>query len=138
MARLRNRKGMFYARVRWQIKDGEKEKLVPLRTSSKAVAYERLTEVNAVEGGIKSGVSFSFPWLSDQTKIQVKRYTLKEGSKEWLASRNTTRNTLTLNKQGTDYLIKYLSGNKAVNEIVSSNIIAVSYTHLTLPTTPYV
>ena len=123
MARLRNRKGKFYARVRWQIKGEEKEKLVPLRTSSKAVAYERLTEVNAVEGGIKSGVSFSFPWLSDQTKIKVKRYTLKDASDEWLDSRNTTPNTLTLNKQGTDYFITYLSEDKPINNIISNNII---------------
>ena len=123
MARLRNRKGSFYARVRWQMKGNEKEKLVPLRTSSRKVAYERLTEVNAVEGGIKSGVSFSFPWLTDQTKIKVKRYTLKDASDEWLASRNTTQNTLTLNKQGTDYFIKYLNKDKSVNRIVSNDII---------------
>lgn len=123
MARLRDRKGKFYARVRWQIKGAEKEKLVPLRTSSEAVAYERLTEVNAVEGGIKSGVSFSFPWLSDLTKIKVKRYTLREASDEWLASRNTTQNTITLNKQGTDYFIKYLNKDKPINSIVSNNII---------------
>ena len=123
MARLTNRKGMYYARVRWSHKGKELEKQIPLRTDSKAVAYERLSEVNSLEDGIKSGVAFSFPWLSNQIKIKVKKYTLKEASDEWLASRNTTKNTLTLNKQGTDYLIKYLSGNKAVNEIVSNNII---------------
>ena len=100
-----------------------KEKLVPLRTSSEKVAYERLTEVNAVENGIKSGVSFSFPWLSDQTMIKVKRYTLKGASDEWLASRNTTQNTLILNKQGIDYFIKYLNKDKPINTILSNNII---------------
>ena len=123
MARLRDRKGKFYARIRWQINGEEKEKLVPLRTSSKKVAYERLTEVNAVENGIKSGVSFSFPWLSNQTKIKVKRYTLKDASDEWLASRNTTLNTLTLNQQGTDYFIKHLNKNKPTISIVSNDII---------------
>ena len=123
MARLRDRKGKYYARVRWQIKGEEKEKLVPLRTSSEKVAYERLIEVNAVENGIKSGVSFSFPWLSDQTKIKVKRYTLKDASDEWLASRNTTQNTLTLNQQGINYFIKYLNKDKPINSIVSNDII---------------
>ena len=123
MARLRERKGKFYARVRWQKKGEEKEKLVPLRTSSEAVAYERITEVNAVERGIKSGVSFSFPWLSNQTKIKVKRYTLKDASDEWLASRNTTPNTLTLNQQGTDYFIKYLNKDKSITRILSNDII---------------
>ena len=70
MARLRPRKGKFYARVRWQMNGEEKEKLVPLRTSSEKVAYERLTEVNAVENGIKSGISFCFPWLSIKPRLK--------------------------------------------------------------------
>ena len=45
----------------------KKEKQIPLRTSSKVTARERIAEVEKVEDDIKQGMEFSFPWLS---KIQ--------------------------------------------------------------------
>ena len=69
MASLRKRRGQWYARVLWY-KDGapkQTEKGVPLRTSSKVTARERIAEVNKVEDDIKQGMEFSFPWLSDST-----------------------------------------------------------------------
>ena len=46
MATLRNFRGKWYARSRWSDNGNKSEKLIPLRTSSKATAHERVAEVN--------------------------------------------------------------------------------------------
>jgi len=56
MASLKNRRGSWYARVRCYKNGTEKEVQVPLRTSSKVTARERIAEVNKVEKDIKQGM----------------------------------------------------------------------------------
>tara|TARA_B100000575_G_C22641012_1_gene394812 strand:+ start:296 stop:484 length:189 start_codon:yes stop_codon:yes gene_type:complete len=60
MASLKNRRGMWYARVQWWEDKFRKEKYVSLRTSSKVTARERIAEVNKVEDDIKQGMEFFF------------------------------------------------------------------------------
>ena len=60
MASLKPRRGSWYARVLWYEEQKKKEKQVPLRTSSKVTAHERIAEVNKVENDIKKGMDFSF------------------------------------------------------------------------------
>ena len=63
------------------------EKSVPLRTSSKVTARERIAEVNKVEDDIKQGMEFSFPWLSDSTTTKVQRFTILECSRTMVESK---------------------------------------------------
>ena len=89
MAGLRILRGKWYARSRWS-KDGIKhEKLIPLRTSSKVTARERIAEVNKVEDDIKQGMEFSFPWLSDSTTTKVQRCTIHAAVEQWLSQRSS-------------------------------------------------
>ena len=78
MASLKNRRDSWYARVLWYEEKRKKEKQIPLRTSSKVTARERIAEVNKVEDDIKPGMEFSFPWLSDSPKTKVQRFTVMD------------------------------------------------------------
>ena len=49
MASLKNRRGMWYARVQWYEENQRKEKQIPLKTESKVTARERLSSINQVE-----------------------------------------------------------------------------------------
>ena len=74
MATLKKRRERWYVRVLWYDSNGrQKEKQIPLRTSSKMIARERLAVVNKVESDIKDGMSFSFPWLNDEGTVKVVR-----------------------------------------------------------------
>ena len=87
MATLRNFRGKWYARSRWSDNGNKSEKLIPLRTSSKTTARERIAEVNKVEKDIKKGMEFSFPWISQSTTTKVQRYTLNDAVEKWLNQR---------------------------------------------------
>ena len=90
MATLKTRRENWYARVLWYDENGtKKEKQVPLRTKSKMVARERLSEVNKVESDIKDGISFDFAWLSNETTTKVKRFNLVNGYENWLDFRES-------------------------------------------------
>ena len=80
MATLRNRRGLWYARVKWYVKGikYQKEKLIPLKTESKVIARERLRIVNKVESDIKEGMEFTFPWISNNSSTELKRFTLSD------------------------------------------------------------
>ena len=91
MASLKNRRGSWYARVLWYESSATKqtERQIPLRTSSKVTAHERIAEVNKVEKDIKHGMEFSFPWLSDSTTTKVQRYTVLDAVEQWLSQRSS-------------------------------------------------
>ena len=65
MATLRNFRGKWYARSRWSNNGNKSEKLIPLRTSFKVTARERMSEVNKVENDIQ---------YANQTYIKVWLY----------------------------------------------------------------
>jgi integrase/recombinase XerC len=106
---LTNRRGKWYARVYYRIDGENKEKQIPLRTSSMVTARERLAEVNKVERDIKQGLDFSFPWLSDSTSTKVKRFTIKDAINQWMFKRigKLAKNTTDLNQDGLDYFVKF-------------------------------
>lgn len=84
MASLKQRRDKYYARVRsW---DGVKqiEKQIPLKTSNRIEAIERLLQVNRFEKDIKEGIDFSFPWMNEDGSTIVKRITLQEAINEYL------------------------------------------------------
>ena len=89
MANLKSRRGLWYARIRMVTNGSKTEKQIPLRTSSKTTARERIAEVNKVEKDIKKGMEFSFPWISQSTTTKVQRYTLNDAVEKWLNQRKS-------------------------------------------------
>ena len=87
MASLKNRRDVWYARIR-MVKDGRKiEKQIPLKTKSKITARERLELINRDEKLIRRGLEFSFPWLNNEGINKIIRLTISEAVKQWLKQR---------------------------------------------------
>ena len=80
MARLKKRRSKWYARIRIWANDVRKEteKQIPLKTTSKVTALERLSIVNKYEADIKSGLSFTFPWEHIDSHVKVDRFTVDD------------------------------------------------------------
>jgi len=124
MATLRNFRGKWYARSRWSNNGNKSEKLIPLRTSSKVTARERMAEVNKVEKDIKQGMDFIFPWLSDSSKTKVKRFTLQDAVNQWMSKRigKLAKNTTDLNQDGLDYFVKFMGKAQPLETITTSQM----------------
>jgi site-specific recombinase XerD len=126
MAILKPRRGSWYARVLWYEKNKTKqtEKQVPLRTSSKVTARERMAEVNKVENDIKQGMDFTFPWLSESTSTKVKRFTLQDASDRWMLKRigKLAKKTTELNQDGLDYFVKFMGNAQPLETITTSQV----------------
>ena len=126
MATLKPRGGSWYARVLWYEKNQTKqtEKQVPLRTSSKVTAHERMAEVNKVEDDIKQGMEFTFPWLSDSCKTKVKRFTLQDAVNQWMSKRigKLAKNTTDLNQDGLNYFVKFMGKTQPLENITTSQM----------------
>ena len=123
LAQLRTLRGSWYARSRWRVDGRLKEKLIPLRTKSKVTARERIAEVNKVESDIKSGMEFSFPWITDDSSTKIKRFNLLDATNQWMLKRQKYRNTtLTINKQGINYFTDCLGNSLPLESITNSNI----------------
>jgi len=87
VAELKNRKGMWYARVRWYEDSFRKEKQIPLRTHLKTQAIKRLSKVERKEDDIKDGLAWDFPWLNDEGKTKLKEKSIGETLDEYLLVR---------------------------------------------------
>ena len=123
MATLKARRDKWYARVIWFVNGKFIEKQIPLRTSSKVTARERIAEVEKVEGDIKQGMEFSFPWLSNFAKTKVKRFTIKEAVDQWLLKRKgkVANSTLDLNEDGLNYFLKFMGNANPIETISTSS-----------------
>ena len=127
MATLKSRRCVWYARVKWYEQGAkyQKEKQVPLRTKSKVTARERLAVVNKVEGDIKEGINFKFPWLDESTLVRVKRFTINDAVDEWIKHRRKNKirqKTIAINKLGLDYMMICFGKNRPLNSIKNSDI----------------
>ena len=92
MATLRKRGESWSARIQWRNEYGQKrEKSIPLRTKSEAIAFGRLSEVNRVEKyiikGIISDIKDYFPWLNKEGHSKVVKFTMKIAINEWISRR---------------------------------------------------
>ena len=127
MATLKKRRGVWYARVQWY-KNGQQtqtEKQVPLRTDSKVTARERLAEVKKVEGDIKAGIGFSFPWLCNDTTTSVKRFTVSDAVDVWIGSRKSNgirKSTIKRNRYSMESFMSS-AGNKRPLTNVTTKVI---------------
>ena len=106
MASKRNRGGSWYARVFWHENGRKKEKQIPLRTSKETEAIERLALVERYETNIKKGLEYTFPWMSDSSIVQPKRFELGEAIDSWIKKRSKDRirpNSILINKYSLRY-----------------------------------
>ena len=127
MATLRKRRGMWYARIQWRDQNGQKkDKQIPLRTTLKVTARERLPAVNRVQADIKDGLSYSFPWMNDagQTKILV--FTVKAAMEEWMEHRKKNKirkKTLEINQLALDYFLDCTGRKRSLSSIGNTDIV---------------
>jgi len=123
MATLKNRRGVWYARVLWYLDGKQKERQLPLKTKSKVTARERISEINKVESDIKNGMNFTFPWMSESPTTKVKRFTLKDAATQWMQKRQKYRKTtLTINKQSLNYLTDFLGNSLPLKSVTNYDI----------------
>jgi len=124
MATFKKRRGVWYARVQWWEDISRKEKQIPLRTSSKVTAHERIAEVNKIEDDIKQGLEFSLPWLTDSVKTKVKRFTLKDAVDQWMSKRvgKLAEKTIELNQDGLNYFLKFTGSTYPLESITTNQI----------------
>tara|TARA_A100001011_G_scaffold212414_2_gene220645 strand:+ start:4309 stop:5442 length:1134 start_codon:yes stop_codon:yes gene_type:complete len=124
MATLRNFRGKWYARSRWSKNGNKIEKLIPLRTSSKVTARERLAEVNKVEIDIKQGMEFSFPWLNASSATTVVRFTVEKAVTKWIERRIKVqrKKTIVSNKKSCEYFMQVVGKTLPLKSVTSSHI----------------
>ena len=125
MAGLIKRGGTWHARVRWYKKGVRKEKQISLKTNKKVNARGRLSAVQKVEADIKSGMSFSFPWQTNERHTKIKRFTIDEASINWLDKRvknGMRKNTIIINKMSLRYLKEALGQTRPLRSIELDDI----------------
>jgi len=125
MAGLKILRNKYYARVRkW---DGVKqvEKLIPLKTSNRIEAIERLLQVNRIEKDIKQGIDFSFPWMNENRKMEVVRYSLGKAVEEYLNARIADKlrmGTIKIYKSALNTFINVCGRNIPIENITTHHI----------------
>lgn len=125
MASLRKRRDKYYARVRkW---DGVKqvEKLIPLKTSNRIEALERLLQVNRLEEDIKDGIDFSFAWMNENQKMEVIRFTLGKAVDGYLKARKAEKlriGTLDIYERALINFINVCGNNLPIDNISTHHI----------------
>lgn len=134
MATLKKRRAKYYARIRIWANDIRKEKeiQIPLKTKSKVTALERLYEVNKVESDIKNGISFTFPWESEDTQIKVSRLSISEAINEWMDIRKKIGirpKTLKINQNGLMHFVNSIGRSYPI-QIVDISTIDLFTSHM--------
>ncbi len=126
MATLKKRGENWYARVQWrEIDHRMKEKQIPLRTTSKVEAHQRLSKVNRLEKDIKDGIEFTFPWLNKTGMVSVTVLTVLEAEQRWISHRKKNKiraKTIELNELGLKYFTELLGESRALDSIGNAEI----------------
>ena len=121
---LTKRREKWYVRVYYRQNGKNKEKLIPLRTSSKVTARARVLEVRKVEQDIKQGIEFDFPWLTKEVRTKVRRFTIQDAVNQWMAKREgkLAKKTIDINKEGLNYFLKYIGGAHPLETVVTEQV----------------
>ena len=129
MASLKNRRGMWYARVQWYEENQRKEKQIPLKTESKVTARERLSSINQVEDEIielhYKGERYSFAWMNEDGQRKVEYLTLEGAVEKWLKLRKAqglAESTLERNRCSMDSIMSVLGKSIRLKSITTSLI----------------
>ena len=131
MASKINRRGVWYARVLWYKANATKqtEKQVPLKTSSKVTARERLTLVDKVEDEIielhYKGEKYSFPWMNDEGKRKIEYLTLEQAFEIWIKVRKSqglAQSTIERNRNSLNTFMSIIGKSIRLKSIKTSHI----------------
>ena len=127
---LLKRGGKWVYRVYYTLKEGKKEKQIKLHTSSLVVARERSVLILKVLKEIKVNLiesngedyGFVFPWESESSFTEVKRFTLENAVHQWMSKRvgKLAKKTIELNQEGLNYFLKFI-GSKYPLESITTN-----------------
>ena len=90
-----------------------------LQHVTKAQARERARLVQRVKKDIINGDEFSFPWENEDGELEIKSYTLIQGSNEWLEhkSKSVKKSTVEIYTLALDHFIQYMGGKTPINQI---------------------
>lgn len=129
---LTNRRGKWYYRVYYRIFGVKKEKQIPLKTPSKVTARERSLEVQKKEQDIKQNLilsdgkdyGFTFPWMSDSSKTEIKRFTLQDAVDQWMLKRTgkVANSTIDINQDGLNYFVKLIGKAHPLETITTNQV----------------
>ena len=129
---LLNRGGKWVYRVYYRINGVKKEKQIPLRTPSLVTARERSFEVLKKLRDIKLNLinsngedyGFVFPWDSESSFAEVKRFTLKDGIDQWMSKRidKLAKKTIELNQEGLNYFLNFIGKEFPLESITTEKV----------------
>ena len=121
---LTKRREKWYVRVYYRQNGKNKEKLIPLRTSSKVIARTRALEVRKVEPDIKQGIEFDFPWLTKEVRTKVRLFSIQDAVNQWIAKREgkLAKKTIDMNKEGLIYFLKFIGDAPPLETIITEQV----------------
>lgn len=121
---LTKRREKWYVRVYYRQNGKNKEKLIPLRTSSKVTARARALEVRKVEPDIKQGIEFDFPWLTKEVRTKVRLFSIQDAVNQWIAKREgkLAKKTIDMNKEGLNYFLKFIGDAHPLETIITEQV----------------
>ena len=127
--KLRPRRGLWYARIRWYIGSVQKECEIPTRTKSKVEANQRLQEVKRKAEEIielyLSGKKWEAPWMTKDGKSNIVHFTLVNGVEQWLSQRSSEgirKSTIKRNRYSLESLMSHIGTIIPLSKINTSMI----------------
>ena len=127
--KLRPRRGLWYARIRWYIGSVQKECEIPTRTKSKVEANQRLQEVKRKAEEIielyLSGKKWKAPWMTKDGKSKIVHFTLVNGVEQWLSQRSSEgirQSTIRRNRYSLESLMSHVGTSIPLSKVSTSMI----------------
>ena len=127
--KLRPRRGLWYARIRWYIGSVQKECEIPTRTKSKVEANQRLQEVKRKAEEIielyLSGKKWEAPWMTKDGKSNIVHFTLVNGVEQWLSQRSSEgirQSTIKRNRYSLESLMSHIGTSMPLSKVSTSMI----------------
>ena len=122
--KLRPRRGLWYARIRWYIGSVQKECEIPTRTKSKVEANQRLQEVKRKAEEIielyLSGKKWEAPWMTKDGKSNIVHFTLVNGVEQWLSQRSSEgirQSTIKRNRYSLESLMSHIGTSMPLSKV---------------------
>ena len=127
--KLKPRRGIWYARVRWSVNGVEKETQVPLKTDSKVTARARMSEVKDKAQEVielyLQGEGYSFPWQNNEGKGKIKYLTLEQAFEMWIKVRKSqclAQSTIERNRNSLNTFMSIIGKSIRLKSIKTSHI----------------
>ena len=127
--KLRPRRGLWYARIRWYIGSVQKECLIPTRTKSKVEANQRKQKVKRKAEEIielyLSGKKWEAPWMTKDNKSKIVHFTLINGVEQWLSQRSSEgirQSTIKRNRYSLESLMSHIGTSTPLSKVSTSMI----------------